>query len=332
MIARYPLVKIGLLCLLLALLLALSLLVGAKNLPAATVIHALSHTCRDADCVIVLDARLPRTLAGLLAGVALGLAGSLMQTLTGNPLADPGILGVNAGAGFAMVLGTAFFGAVTATDFLWFALIGALIAAFLVTVIGAAGGGRVNPVRLTLAGIALGAVLEGVASGIALLNPLIYDSLRFWQAGSLDIRSMAAVKTAAGPILLGTLLALGLARGLNTLAMGHETAAGLGSRVGMTQIAGVAAITLLCGGATALAGPIAFIGLMMPPVARRLVGSDHRRQLPCVLLLTPSLLLAGDIAGRVMVPGELRVSVVTAFLGAPFVIILMRRHRSLQAL
>ena len=329
---RRPFGRIFLLCLLLAAMLAFSLLAGAKAIPAATVFNALAHACRDTDCIIVLDARLPRTLAGLLAGMALGLSGSLMQALTGNPLADPGILGVNAGAGFAVVLGMAFFGAETPQAYLWFAFLGALAATLLVALIGAAGGGRLNPIRLTLAGLALGAVLEGIASGISLLNPLIYDQLRFWQAGSLDIRTMAAVKIIAGPIVLGTVLALGLARGLNNLTMGHDLATSLGSRVGMTQLTGVAAITLLCGGATALVGPIAFIGLMVPHMARRLIGDNHRWQLPCTLLLTPALLLAGDILGRVIVPGELRVSVVTALIGAPVLIALVRYHRDLKRL
>ncbi len=327
-----PLHKLVLLCLVLALTLAASLLVGAKSIDFATVVQALSQTCRTTDCLIVLDARLPRTLAGLLAGIALGLSGALMQTLTGNPLADPGILGVNAGAGFAVVLGMAFFGAASPDLYVMFALLGALAATLLVALIGAAGGGRLNPIRLTLSGLALGAVLDGIASGIALINPLIYDQLRFWQAGSLDIRSMAVIKIVAAPIMLGAVLALGLTRGLNNLAMGNDVAAGLGSRIGMTQALGVTAITLLCGGATALVGPIAFIGLMAPHMARRLAGEDHRRLLPFILLLTPVLLLAGDILGRVIVPGELRVSVVAAFIGSPVLIALVRNHRELKRL
>ena len=178
------------LLLLLIIATALSLLIGAKSLPASVVLEALSGTCQSADCTIVLDARLPRTLAGLLAGGALGLAGALMQTLTRNPLADPGLLGVNAGASFAIVLGAALFGYSSAQEQLAMAFAGALVASLIVAFTGSQGGGQLSPVRLTLAGVALAAVLEGLTSGIALLNPDVYDQLRFWQAGSLDIRNL----------------------------------------------------------------------------------------------------------------------------------------------
>ena len=312
---------------LLLLLIALSLMLGAKSIAFSDVFNALFHACGSADCTIVRDARLPRTLAGLLAGAALGLAGALMQTLTRNPLADPGILGVNAGAGFAVVIGIALFHADTPADWLGFAFAGALIAATLVALTGALGGGRVNPVRLTLAGVALGAVLEGLTSGLSLLNPDIYDHLRFWHSGSLDIRSMAILRAVFPAILLGSLLALGLARSLNSLSMGGDLATALGTRVARTQLLGLLAITLLCGAATAAVGPIAFLGLMTPHLARWLMGNDHRWQLPGTLLLTPCLLLAADILGRLLVPGELRVSIVTAILGAPMLIILVRRER-----
>ncbi|MBL5884350.1 Fe(3+)-siderophore ABC transporter permease [Lelliottia aquatilis] len=306
---------------------ALSLLVGAKPLPASTIVDALSGTCQSADCIIVLDARLPRTLAGLLAGAALGLAGALMQTLTRNPLADPGILGVNAGASFAIVLGAALFGFSSPTEQLLMAFCGALAASLLVAFTGSQGGGQLSPVRLTLAGIALGAVLEGLSSGIALLNPDVWDQLRFWQAGSLDIRTLQTLKVVTIPVLIAAAVALFSSRALNSLSLGTDTATALGSRVARTQLMGLLAITVLCGSATAVVGPIAFIGLMMPHMARWIVGSDHRWSLPVTLLATPTLLLFADIIGRVLVPGELRVSVVSAFIGAPVLIFLVRRQR-----
>ena len=293
------------LLLLLIIATALSLLIGAKSLPASVVLEALSGTCQSADCTIVLDARLPRTLAGLLAGGALGLAGALMQTLTRNPLADPGLLGVNAGASFAFA--------------------GALVASLIVAFTGSQGGGQLSPVRLTLAGVALAAVLEGLTSGIALLNPDVYDQLRFWQAGSLDIRNLHTLKVVLIPVLIAGATALLLSRALNSLSLGSDTATALGSRVARTQLIGLLAITVLCGSATAVVGPIAFIGLMMPHMARWLVGADHRWSLPVTLLATPALLLFADIIGRVIVPGELRVSVVSAFIGAPVLIFLVRR-------
>ncbi|MFN1130327.1 Fe(3+)-siderophore ABC transporter permease [Lelliottia nimipressuralis] len=315
------------LLLLLILAVALSLLVGAKPLPASTIVDALSGTCQRADCIIVLDARLPRTLAGLLAGAALGLAGALMQTLTRNPLADPGILGVNAGASFAIVLGAALFGFSSPGEQLLMAFCGALAASLLVAFTGSQGGGQLSPVRLTLAGVALGAVLEGLSSGIALLNPDVWDQLRFWQAGSLDIRTLQTLKVVTLPVLIAAAIALFSSRALNSLSLGTDTATALGSRVARTQLLGLLVITVLCGSATAVVGPIAFIGLMMPHMARWIVGSDHRWLLPVTLLATPTLLLFADILGRVLVPGELRVSVVSAFIGAPVLIFLVRRQR-----
>ena len=311
------------LLLLLIIATTLSLLIGAKSLPASVVLDALSGTCQSADCTIVLDARLPRTLAGLLAGGA--LAGALMQTLTRNPLADPGLLGVNAGASFAIVLGAALFGYSSAQEQLAMAFAGALVASLIVAFTGSQGGGQLSPVRLTLAGVALAAVLEGLTSGIALLNPDVYDQLRFWQAGSLDIRNLHTLKVVLIPVLIAGATALLLSRALNSLSLGSDTATALGSRVARTQLIGLLAITVLCGSATAVVGPIAFIGLMMPHMARWLVGADHRWSLPVTLLATPALLLFADIIGRVIVPGELRVSVVSAFIGAPVLIFLVRR-------
>ncbi|QBX80788.1 Fe(3+)-siderophore ABC transporter permease [Citrobacter tructae] len=313
------------LLLLLVVTTALSLVIGAKSLPASVVLDALTGSCQSANCTIVLDARLPRTLAGLLAGSALGLAGALMQTLTRNPLADPGILGVNSGASFAIVLGASLFGFSSPQEQLLMAFSGALAASLIVAFTGSQGGGQLSPVRLTLAGVALGAVLEGLSSGIALLNPDVYDQLRFWQAGSLDIRSLQTLKVVLIPVVIAGAVALFLSRGLNSLSLGTDTATALGSKVARTQFIGLLAITVLCGSATAIVGPIAFIGLMMPHMARWLVGADHRWSLPVTLLATPSLLLIADIIGRLIVPGELRVSVVSAFIGAPVLIFLVRR-------
>lgn len=315
--------------LLLLVMVALSLSVGEKSIPLSTILSALNGQCSSADCVIILDARLPRTLAGILAGIALGLSGALMQILTRNPLADPGILGINSGAGFAVVLGIAFFGASGIEHYLWYAFAGAMVATLLVAMIGALGRGRINPIRLTLAGVALAAVLEGMTSGISLLNPQAFDQLRFWQAGTLDIRSMGVIRVVAWPIIIAGLITLLMSRSLNNLTMGSELATALGTRIAMTQLTGLLAITLLCGSATAAVGPIGFVGLMMPHIAKRLSRANPRWLLPWTLVLTPSLLLAADLLGRVLVVGELRVSVVTAFIGAPVLIWLVRRHNGL---
>lgn len=324
--SRRALTLFGLLILLIVAM-ALSMLVGAKTVPASVIVDALTGTCQSADCTIIRDARLPRTLAGLLAGGALGLAGALMQTLTRNPLADPGLLGVNAGASFAIVLGAALFGAASPVEQLALAFGGALVASLIVAFTGSQGGGQLSPVRLTLAGVALAAVLEGLSSGISLLNADVYDQLRFWQAGSLDIRTLQTVKIVLLPVLLAASIALISSRALNSLNLGSDTATALGSKVARTQLSGLLAITVLCGSATAVVGPIAFIGLMMPHLSRWLVGADHRWSLPVTLIATPALLLFADIIGRLLVPGELRVSVVSAFIGAPVLIILVRRTR-----
>ena len=324
--SRRALTLFGLLILLIVAM-ALSMLVGAKTVPASVIVDALTGTCQSADCTIIRDARLPRTLAGLLAGGALGLAGALMQTLTRNPLADPGLLGVNAGASFAIVLGAALFGAASPVEQLALAFGGALVASLIVAFTGSQGGGQLSPVRLTLAGVALAAVLEGLSSGISLLNADVYDQLRFWQAGSLDIRTLQTVKIVLLPVLLAASIALISSRALNSLNLGSDTATALGSKVARTQLSGLLAITVLCGSATAVVGPIAFIGLMMPHLSRWLVGADHRWSLPVTFIATPALLLFADIIGRLLVPGELRVSIVSAFIGAPVLIILVRRAR-----
>ena len=315
------------LVILLIVAMALSMLIGAKAMPASVILDALTGTCQSADCTIIRDARLPRTLAGLLAGGALGLAGALMQTLTRNPLADPGLLGVNAGASFAIVLGAALFGAASPVEQLALAFCGALVASLIVAFTGSQGGGQLSPVRLTLAGVALAAVLEGLSSGISLLNADVYDQLRFWQAGSLDIRTLQTLKIVLLPVLLVASVALLSSRALNSLNLGNDTATALGSKVAHTQLSGLLAITVLCASSTVVVGPIAFIGLMMPHLSRWLVGADHRWSLPVTLIATPALLLFADIVGRLLVPGELRVSVVSAFIGAPVLIILVRRVR-----
>ncbi|SUX86777.1 iron-enterobactin transporter membrane protein [Citrobacter koseri] len=316
------------LLLLLILATALSLAIGAKSLPASVVLEAITGTCQSADCTIVLDARLAAH-AGLACWLAAhwGSPGRLMQTLTRNPLADPGILGVNSRRQFRDR---------TRRGAVWFFLSTGTVADGVCR-----GAGRLADCRLYrqprrravkpgsphAGGVALGAVLEGLSNGIALLNPDVYDQLRFWQAGSLDIRSLQTLKVIVVPVLIAGATALFLSRALNSLSLGSDTATALGSKVARTQLIGLLVITVLCGSATAVVGPIAFIGLMMPHMARWLVGPDHRWSLPVTLLATPTLLLFADIIGRLIVPGELRVSVVSAFLGAPVLIFLVRRKQ-----
>ena len=312
----------------LLLLVMLSLSAGARPVPVRESWQALfsPESCLSQNCTLIRYARLPRTLAGIAAGASLGLAGALLQTLTRNPLADTGILGINSGASFAIVLGIAFAGADTPLAWLGFAFAGALIALLIIALTGAAAGGNINPLRLTLAGVALAAVLEGMTNGLSLMNPDIYDHLRFWLSGSLDIRQFTSLLILSPAMIAGGVLALLLARALNNLSMGGEVAVTLGTRVVRTRILGLLSVALLAGAATALTGPIAFIGLIAPHLSRFLAGSDHRRMLPVTLLLTPCLLLMADIAGRLLTAGELRVSIVTGFIGAPVLIFLVRRQ------
>lgn len=305
----------------------LSLGVGAKFIPAGTVLEAFTNFQDTADNAIILQNRLPRTLLGICAGMALGAAGALIQGITRNPLADPGILGVNAGASFAIVITIGVFGVTSLSGYIWWAFAGAVLTTVVVYLIGTAGRNVVNPIRLTLAGVALGAVLTGVGSGLTLLNPKAFDHLRAWSVGSLDSRTMDTVLAVAPFMAAGLVVALFTIRGLNAVALGEDLATALGSSVARTRILGIVAITLLSGSATAAAGAIGFVGLMVPHVARWIVGPDQRWIFAVTLVLSPILLLVSDVVGRVVVPGELQVGVVTAFIGAPVLIGLARRRK-----
>lgn len=318
------------LCALLLLICMLtSLTVGARSIAPDTVWQALTSTCspeQQADCIIIQQARLPRTLIGAMVGMALGLAGCLMQQLTRNPLADPGVLGINAGASLAVVLCVALSGQSTLMLLVGAAFGGALLASVILMVLGAlTGRGRVDPIRLTLIGVAMSAAMEGLSSGIALLDPTTFDHMRFWRSGSLDIHGMSTVQAIALPMGLGLLIVLLIGRGLEALALGEQLATSLGSRTHLTHAFGIVAIALLCGSAVAAVGPIAFIGLMAPHLAARLASGSARWQLYWAVLITPLLLLTADIAGRVLFVGEVRVSILTAVLGAPVLIMLARR-------
>ncbi len=274
--------------------------------------------------LILRDLRLPRAALGLLAGMALGAAGLLLQAITRNPLAEPGLLGINAGAACLMVAGTALFGLTSVAQAVWLGLLGALLAMLAVLALG-----RLAPLRLTLAGIALAAVLGGVAQGLLLLDPATFETLRGWHAGSLAGRAQAILPLAGPPMLLGLLLAALAARPLDALARGEELGAGLGARPGRLRLMVLAAVTLLAGGATAAIGPVGFLGLMAPHLARRWAGPGLGGALRLTLLVAPALLLAADAAGRLVLPvGELPVGILAAFLGAPALILLARRRRA----
>ncbi len=312
---------------LLAACLLASIAVGSRDIPLPTVIDALFAYDDSNDHAIVRALRLPRTLLGLMIGVALGLSGAMIQALTRNPLADPGILGVNAGAAFFVVLAVGLFGLTSINAYIWFAFLGAIITTVFVYAVGSVGRSGATPARLTLAGVATAAVLGGISSGISLLNPAVFDHMRFWAAGSIATPGYDAIAAVLPFMALGLVLALAVARPLNAVALGDDLAAALGTSVMRTRVLVVIAVTLLAGSATAAAGPIGFVGLMIPHIARWIVGPDQRWVFVYTLVLSPILLLVSDMLGRVVMrPGELQVGIVTALVGAPVLILLARRR------
>ncbi|WP_240506486.1 FecCD family ABC transporter permease [Thermoactinospora rubra] len=310
----------------------LSVTVGAKTVPPGEVWQALTAPTGTENDIIVRSLRVPRTLIGVLAGVALGVAGALMQGHTRNPLADPGLLGVTQGAAFAMVASIILLGTSTLYTYIWFGLAGALVASAGVFALGMAGGrGGPTPVTLALAGTAVSAFLYALTSAIVLLDEQAMDVFRFWQAGSIAARGADAVWQVTPFVLAGLLLAAFNAPGLNALALGEDVARGLGQNVNRTRAVGVAAVTLLTGASVAACGSLSFVGLIVPHLVRPLSGADHRWLLPYSGLVGAALLLLADVIGRVVAPpGELEVGVVLALIGAPFFVALVRRRKPVR--
>lgn len=307
----------------------LSLGVGARTIAPGDVLQALVSPDPDsADHTVVLSQRVPRTVIGLLAGAALALAGTVMQGLTRNPLADPGLFGVNAGAAVAVLVAITLFGIASPAGFVWFAFVGAAIAAVVVAIIGSRGPDGGNPAKLALTGAAVTAGLTAVTLLILTTNRQALDVYRYWSVGGLTARGLDAVAAVAAPIVAGLVLAGLCARGLDLIALGDETATGLGHNVARTRTLGIVAIVLLCGGATAIAGPIVFLGLLVPHTLRALVGADYRWLLLIGAPAGAAVLLLSDVLGRVIAPpGEVQAGLVVAFVGAPLLISLVLRRR-----
>ncbi len=314
---------------LLALVTLASIALGAKSISPGEVWHGLFYYAgTDAD-VIVRDVRVPRTVLGLLIGAALGLAGAVMQALTRNPLADPGLLGVNAGASAAVVTAISFLGVTSLTGYVWFAFLGAAVVSFLVYALG--GARSATPVRLALAGTAVTAALIGYVNAVILLDTAALDRMRFWTVGSLASANGDVIRQVLPFIAVGLCLALALARPLNAMALGDDTARSLGAHLTRTRVLAMAAVTLLCGAATAACGPIIFVGLMVPHIVRALTGPDLRWILPYAMVLAPVLMLGSDVLGRLAArPSELQVGIVTSLVGGPLFIYLVRRRRMNQ--
>jgi iron complex transport system permease protein len=313
----------------LAVSILLSLGVGANPLPPGAVWAGFRHPDDSEASIIIWTLRVPRTIIGVMAGIAFGVAGALIQAITRNPLADPGILGVNAGAGFAVTLGVGIFGLSSLTGYIWFAFAGAIVATVLVYLIGSSGRGSASPVTLVLAGVALAAVLGGFSTFLTLIDPDTFQSIRNWGLGSIARTSLDDA-AAVAPFLLAGLVLTGFVAGpLNSIALGDDLAAALGTSLVRTRTCGIIAVTLLAGGATAITGGIGFIGLMVPHVVRWFTGPDQRWIIAYTVLASPVLLLVSDVLGRVIArPGEIEVGILTAVLGAPVLIALVRRRKA----
>ncbi|GAB3480654.1 FecCD family ABC transporter permease [Amycolatopsis cihanbeyliensis] len=321
-----PLVLLGALVALLVVAL-LSVAFGSNQLSLGAVLHALFAYEGTFEDVVVRDTRVPRTLLGIAVGMALGLAGALMQSITRNPIADPGFLGINHGAAVAIVFALAAFGVTEPAGLIWFAFAGALVATALVYAIGG-GRGASSPMRLALAGVAVQASFVGINQAMQLINTHSLDKMRFWLVGSLANRDVDALTVLLPFFVAGVVLALLLGRSLNALALGEDTAHGLGTNPLLVRSVGLLAVGLLCGAATAACGPIAFVGLMVPQLVRGLVGQDERWVLGLSVLVAPVLLLGCDVLGRVLgSPGELQVGIVTDVLGGIVLVWLVRRLR-----
>ncbi|MGV9979260.1 FecCD family ABC transporter permease [Micromonospora wenchangensis] len=327
---RPHLLAAGLLACALALLAAItaSLAVGALPLTTGTVLRKLlAHGDSEAG-LIVWEVRLPRTAIAICVGAALALAGTLMQALTRNPLADPGLLGVNAGAAAAVVAGI-LAGVSSQRGHLLLALLGAGLAAGLVTAIGGTRGpGRAEDGRLVLAGAAVGACLTGAVAGVTLIDQTAFDRYRFWAVGSLADQPLSALLTAAPALLAGLVVTVGVIRPLDVLRFGDEGGTALGVSPGRTRLLALVATTLLCGGATAVAGPIGFLGLAVPHAARAICGPRLGWIVAYACLLGPILLITADVIGRLLArPGEIEVAIVMGAIGAPVFIALVRARR-----
>ena len=321
---------VGLLALLVALGLATvaGLAVGARSIPPLEVLQILLGSDTGPNAVVINELRVPRTVIAIVAGAALGVAGALIQAVTRNPLADPGILGVNSGAAFAMAVGTGLLGVSGAVGTLTLAYVGAFGASLLVYAIGSLGRGG-SPVRLILAGVALGAVLAGITRAIVLTDRERFAGMTAWESGSLLDRDTSLLGPAIPLTLLGLGIALAIGSSLNAIALGDDLASALGANVLRTRVLAVTAVMLLAGTATALAGPISFVGLMVPHIARWIVGPDQRWIIAYSVVAAPTLLLFADVVGRVALsPAELPAGIVTALIGAPVLIVLVRQRKA----
>jgi len=307
---------------------ALSIGTGSGDVTFAEAWHLLWAGDGGYEATVVHSMRVPRTVLGVVAGASLAVAGALMQTLTRNPLADPGIFGVNAGAAACVVAVISLFGVEAFTGYVWFGLLGAAVASAVTFVLGARAGTGAAPLRLALAGTAVSAALTAFTNAFVYFDAASFAQYRSWIVGTLSVPNATVVWQVVPFAVVGLLGALLLAAPLNALALGEDAGTALGSKPGRTRLLGVLAVVVLCGATTAAAGPIAFVGLTVPHMVRAVTGPDHRLLLPYSIVFAPTLVLLADIVGRVLLPGgEIEVAIMCALFGGPVFVLIARRRR-----
>ena len=305
-----------------------SLAFGSRIVGWNELMDGLFHPDVQSHGANVVRQRMARTIFSIMCGAALGVSGALMQSVTRNPIADPSILGVNTGASLFVVCGISFFNMGSASQYIWFALAGAIITAIFVFGIGSIGSGGATPLKLVLAGAATSAALSSLVMAIMIPRSNVMDQFRFWQVGSVGAGNWDSISIFIPFLIVGILIALFTAPALNALALGDEAATGLGVRTGTLRLIAAFGGVLLCGVTTALAGPIGFIGLLATHVIRLLIGPDLRYVIPMSALSGAIILTVSDVCGRLLgSPGELEVGVVTAFIGAPILILITMKAK-----
>ncbi|NMF06182.1 FecCD family ABC transporter permease [Clostridium beijerinckii] len=313
---------------LLGICVVISLAFGSKNIGISQAINALLNSDDTSFAALVVRERVPRTIFSIMAGSSLGISGALMQSITRNPIADPSILGVNTGASLFVVIGIAFFNINSANEYIWIALAGAGITSIFVYTIASIGSGGMTPIKLALAGSATSAVLTSLVSVIILPRSEVIDAYRFWQVGSVSGATWESIDLMLPFLIIGLIISIISAPALDILALGDEVATGLGVNIGIIRIICAIAGVILCGATTAIAGPIGFVGLMIPHSIRLIFGSNLRGLVPMSAIGGAVILTISDVLGRVIgSPGELQVGIITAFLGAPILIIIARKAK-----
>ncbi|RAK16609.1 iron complex transport system permease protein [Anoxybacillus vitaminiphilus] len=312
--------------LLLLVSIGISIVYGYTDTSWKTAIEAFTNNNGSNEHIIIETVRLPRALIAAAVGASLAMAGALMQAMTKNPLASPGLFGINVGAGFFIVLFVSLFHVNSLQAFTWLAFIGAALAAAVVFVIGSLGREGMTPLKLTLAGAAVAALFSSLTQGILTANETALDQVLFWLAGSISGRKLEMLLAVLPYFVIAWTGAIVFAKKVNVLTMGDDVARGLGQRTELVKLGMAVLVVLLAGGAVAVAGPIGFIGIIVPHFARALVGIDYRWVLPYCGVLGGILLIVADVAARyIIMPQEVPVGVMTAFIGTPFFIYIARR-------